>query len=218
MSFSPFYLSTYSLLSHLLEYCPFSLSCHPHLSHSPLKVHICPGLFFLLNNLFKIIPFLFVLHLVRSANTAAWLRWMWAGTSLPHALILCWSLISQPPTVQRSLHYCSTSSIDHAHQMWLLTPLAPSIYPPAPGMVMKSMSSYCRLSQTFFHCRRSPSDHRLFPPVLHVSLLLTTSIKLQHGSFSLNIVWQFKSLPPEFQLYREKNTISYLSHIDSKRF
>lgn len=51
----------------------------------------------------QIIPFLCVLHLVRSANTAAWLLWMWAATSLPHTLPLRWPLISQPLTVQHSL-------------------------------------------------------------------------------------------------------------------
>lgn len=89
------------------------------------------------------------------------------------------------------------------------------IYPPAPGMVEKSMSSYCQLSHHFFSSSTAPDllvcslSASCFS--LHID---STSIKPQHESFSFNIVWQFKSLPLEFQLYWEKNTISYLSHID----
>lgn len=172
-----------------------------------------PSLFSLLNNRFKIIQFCFVLYLLKSANSAAWWLWMWAGTCLPHTPPLCWPLISQPSTVQPSLHYFSTLRIDYPHQMCLVTPFAPAICSPAPGMVEKSMSSYCQPSHPFFSSSTAP-DHLLASlSASCCSAIDSTSIKLQHESFSFNIVWQFKSLPLEFQLYREKNTISYLSQM-----
>lgn len=98
--------------------------------------------------------------------------------------------------------------------MCLLTPFASSIYPPAPGMVEKNMSSYCRLSHPFFSSSTAPNHLVCSLSASCFSHIDSTSIKLHHESFSFNIFWQFKSLAPEFQLYREKNAISYLSHID----
>lgn len=118
-------------------------------------------LFFLLNNQFKIIHFRFVLHLVRSANTAAWSLWMWAGTC--HTLPLCWPLISQPPTVQRSSHYCRTFSKDYPHQNVFDNSVC-SIY--LSPSTWNGWEIYVQLLSTIspflfiFHCSGSP---RRFP-------------------------------------------------------
>lgn len=168
----------------------------------PIKASHLPWhcLFFLLNKRFQRIPFYVVLHLVRSADTAARVLWTWTRSSLPHALACRWPLIPEPPKVT---HYCITFILDRPHQMCLLTLCAPSIYPLAPGMVAKSLSSYFRLFQPFFLSSTAPNHLFCSLSASCFSTIDFTSTKLPRYSFSFNIVWQFQSSPLQFQLYRD---------------
>lgn len=131
--------------------------------------------------------------LARSANTAAWLLWMWAGThtfTRSSPLLTSDLPTTRPPTLA---HSCSAFRIRSSKPNGFVNYVS-----------SLSLSSYCQRSRRFFSSSTAP-DHLIRPLCTSCfSPIDSTSIKPQRESLSFNIVWQFKSLPPEFQLYREE--------------